>query len=111
MEKEEVSYEVFNVGGGRRYTVLEFAKMAAEAYGQPFEPKLSGEFRLGDTRHIMSDISKLSQLGWKPRRDPRYSLECYKTWLYEKDVPEEVLDLSYNKMIASNVLIKAEGKQ
>ena len=28
------------------------------------------EYRFGDTRHILSDISALRALGWEPRRAP-----------------------------------------
>ena len=104
MAKHEADYRCFNVGGGRQYTVLEFARIAADVYGQPFEPVMTGEFRFGDTRHISSDIEELRQLGWEPRNDARYSLEKYKEWLQSQDASEEILEYAYKRMRETNVI-------
>ena len=83
---------------------MEFARIAAEVYGQPFEPVINGEFRFGDTRHILSDITKLKRLGWRPKRDVRYSLSCYKQWLESQDAPSSILEKAYKKMRETNVI-------
>ena len=85
-------YEVLNVGGGQAYTVSDFAKVVARAYGiNQYEPKASGKYRFGDTRHIFSDISKILRLGWKPRRSVEDSVLAYKAWLSELSVGGGVL--------------------
>lgn len=104
MSNSRADYQVFNVGGGRTYTVLEFAELASEVYGRDFKPTVVGEFRFGDTRHIMSDIEKLKNLGWEPKRDARYSLECYKTWLEQQQASPEIIEYAYKKMRESNVV-------
>ena len=38
------------------------------------EAKVTGEYRFGDTRHILSDISELRKLGWEPQRTPAESV-------------------------------------
>ncbi|MFF4835900.1 NAD-dependent epimerase/dehydratase family protein [Streptomyces sp. NPDC001315] len=55
----------YNTGSGEPHTVGEMARALAAAYGGP-EPVVTGEYRLGDVRHITADSSRLrSDLGWK----------------------------------------------
>ncbi|WP_128801651.1 MULTISPECIES: NAD-dependent epimerase/dehydratase family protein [unclassified Streptomyces] len=62
----EGALSVFNTGSGEPHTVGEMARALAEAYGGP-EPVVTGEYRLGDVRHITADSALLrSELGWKP---------------------------------------------
>ena len=59
----------FNVGSGTPRTVGELATALARALGGP-APVVTGEFRLGDVRHITADSSRArAELGWQPRRE------------------------------------------
>jgi len=111
LEKEEANYRCFNVGGGRAYTVLEFAEIVARVFGCPFEPKLTGEFRFGDTRHIMSDITSLKVLGWSPQHAAEYSVLAYKEWLTSQDVSEEILEYAYSHMRELNVVGQSRRRE
>jgi dTDP-L-rhamnose 4-epimerase len=56
----------YNTGSGEPHTVGEMARALAVAYGGP-EPMVTGEYRLGDVRHITADSTRLrAELGWKP---------------------------------------------
>ncbi|MDQ0750002.1 dTDP-L-rhamnose 4-epimerase [Streptomyces africanus] len=56
----------YNTGSGDPHTVGEMAWALAAAYGGP-EPVVTGEYRLGDVRHITADSARLRDaLGWKP---------------------------------------------
>ncbi|MFF9493541.1 NAD-dependent epimerase/dehydratase family protein [Streptomyces flaveolus] len=58
---------VYNTGSGDPRTVGEMATALAAAYGGP-EPVVTGEYRLGDVRHITADSSRLrAELGWRPQ--------------------------------------------
>ncbi|MFG3551897.1 NAD-dependent epimerase/dehydratase family protein [Streptomyces sp. NPDC047725] len=58
---------VYNTGSGDPRTVGEMATALSAAYGGP-EPVVTGEYRLGDVRHITADSSRLrAELGWRPR--------------------------------------------
>lgn len=70
----------FNVGGDRRVTVLELARLVIEAVGGDLEPDVPGLYRVGDTRHIQSDVSKLRGLGWAPTLDQRSIVRAYVDW-------------------------------
>jgi dTDP-L-rhamnose 4-epimerase len=93
LERPEADFQVFNVGGGRAVTVNQFARMMLNAFNSDLEPLLSGEFRIGDTRHTVSDISKLQKLGWTPTAPVEQNVREYVDWLQEQPVnPECVLD-------------------
>ncbi|MFI7015488.1 NAD-dependent epimerase/dehydratase family protein [Streptomyces sp. NPDC050164] len=56
----------YNTGSGDPHTVGEMARALAAAYGGP-DPVVTGEYRLGDVRHITADSARLrSESGWKP---------------------------------------------
>ncbi|KQX14751.1 NAD-dependent dehydratase [Streptomyces sp. Root431] len=56
----------YNTGSGDPHTVGEMAAALARAHGGP-GPVTTGEFRLGDVRHITADSSRLRRdLGWRP---------------------------------------------
>lgn len=80
MEEARANYEVFNVGGGRAITVEQYARLIAEKLGKQIEPAIPGEFRFGDTRHIVSDIAKLRKLGWMPQVTLDEIVEEYIAW-------------------------------
>ncbi|MEW2317771.1 NAD-dependent epimerase/dehydratase family protein [Streptomyces bauhiniae] len=56
----------YNTGSGEPRTVGELARALAAAHGGP-EPVVTGEYRLGDVRHITADSARLrTELGWRP---------------------------------------------
>jgi dTDP-L-rhamnose 4-epimerase len=64
MEDPKALYRPFNVGGDRSVTVVELAEEVRRAVESDVEPDLRGLYRVGDTRHIRSDVSALQGLGW-----------------------------------------------
>ncbi|MEU6121320.1 NAD-dependent epimerase/dehydratase family protein [Streptomyces sp. NPDC047123] len=56
---------LYNTGSGLPHTVGEMARALSAACGGP-APVVTGEYRLGDVRHITADSSRLrADLGWK----------------------------------------------
>jgi dTDP-L-rhamnose 4-epimerase len=80
LQDPRAAYQTFNVGGGRAITVAEFARLVARKIGKEIAPEIPGQFRFGDTRHIVSDISKLRALGWEPRVGFDESIDKYVAW-------------------------------
>lgn len=98
-------YEMFNVGGDKPYTVLEFAAAVAEVFGvRGYEPSPCGKYRFGDTRHICSNVNKIKDLGWKPQRSIHDSVEAYKGWLSTADNAADILDYCNQQMVKLNVV-------
>ena len=99
LEDERADYQKFHVGGDKAITVAAFAKVVAEVYGRrDYEPRPSGKYRYGDTRHICSDVSRLKALGWQPRRTVHESVESYKGWLDQAESGASILEYCNRQM-------------
>src|SRR4029077_3608691 len=91
-EDDRADYQVFNVGGGRAVTVMEIAFLMLSAFRSGLEPIIPGEFRLGDTRHTVSDISRLRALGWEPGIPVEQNIAEYAEWIGEQAGKREYLE-------------------
>ena len=68
-ERQEVGARAYNVGTGNPRTVGQMATALAQAVGGP-APVVTGDYRLGDVRHITADSSAAREnLGWSPAVD------------------------------------------
>jgi dTDP-L-rhamnose 4-epimerase len=108
LEDERADYQVVNVGGGKPYTVLELLGIVAEVFEGDIKPRVAGEFRFGDTRHIVSDISRLTALGWKPQHSPEKSIRDYKRWLEQQKDIDDIMEYAEREMKRLEVVRKAD---
>jgi dTDP-L-rhamnose 4-epimerase len=59
-------FRTYNAGSGTVHTVGELALALSKACGGP-DPVVTGEYRLGDVRHITADSRRLrAELNWRP---------------------------------------------
>lgn len=66
-EQHTDGVRAYNVGSGTPRTVGEMAQTLAQALNGP-EPVVTGQYRLGDVRHITADSSRLRrQFNWHPQ--------------------------------------------
>jgi dTDP-L-rhamnose 4-epimerase len=107
LERSDADFQAFNVGGGQAYTVEEFATIVAQVFGKDIEPRIPREYRVGDTRHIVSDISRLRALGWNPMRTAEDSVRAYVAWLQEQRNVEDILAYAEKNMRALDVVRSA----
>lgn len=115
MEDDRANFQVFNVGGGRPVTVVEFADMMLQALESSQEPLVPGAFRVGDTRHTVSDISKMQALGWQPSIPVEQNVAEYVAWLLQspeaRQVTRESLIDAEQQMRAQRVIRQAKEGQ
>ena len=104
MEDARANYEVFNVGGGRAITVADLARLIARTMGKEIWPQIPGQFRFGDTRHILSDVSKLGALGWEPQVSIEESVEKYIAWAREQSDLKDYYADAEREMLAQGTL-------
>lgn len=109
LEDERAVGRVFNVGGGKAVTTSEFADIVRLQYGSDVPPSVPGEYRFGDTRHIISDTTALRSLGWEPQRTPVDSVAAYAEWVKGMDGLDGVLATASAKMRALGVVRQAAG--
>ena len=107
LESDAANYEVFNIGGGKGYTVLEFAQIVAAAMGNQLPVTPGGEYRVGDTRHSISDIAKVRRLGWQPTKTPQDSVRDYVAWIRRQTVDQDYAAEALTKMRERGALRKA----
>ena len=109
LQDVRADYEVFCVGGGKSYSIKEFAEVVAKVYNKEhILPKIPGEFRVGDTRNTCSDISKLRKLGWNPKRTIEDSVKEYMFYLKEQTDIEDILEYAEKTMKKLNVVRKVK---
>jgi dTDP-L-rhamnose 4-epimerase len=73
----------FNVGGNRSVTVLALAELVARTVGRAAEIAPSGLYRVGDTRHIRSDVGRLQAHGWGVAEELPDVVRRYVEWALE----------------------------
>ncbi|MFH8756978.1 NAD-dependent epimerase/dehydratase family protein [Streptomyces atroolivaceus] len=68
-ERKPGTFDAYNTGSGTPHTIGEMARALSSAHGGP-PPVVTGEYRLGDVRHVTADSTRLrDDLGWKPETE------------------------------------------
>jgi len=104
LEDDRANYRVFNVGGGRAVTVRELADLMLREFGSSLAPQIAGEFRLGDTRHTISDISAMRGLGWAPVTPVEQNIREYVAWIKNQQGTMEYLESAERVMREQGVV-------
>jgi dTDP-L-rhamnose 4-epimerase len=109
MESNTADHAVYNVGGGRAVSVLEFARIMLNACESSLEPVIPGEYRIGDTRHTVSDISAIKRLGWEPTVPVERNVVEYLEWMSGFTGTSEYLAEAETIMREQNVIRSVAG--
>ncbi|MFZ5997566.1 MAG: NAD-dependent epimerase/dehydratase family protein [Nitrospirota bacterium] len=73
LEVPDAAYQVFNIGSGYQYTILEVAERMAAVFGRKrLFPEITGKYRMGDIRHCFADISRARDI---LQYEPQVTLE------------------------------------
>lgn len=75
---------VFNVGTGNAAAIGDLARLLADRLGKPIEPLIPGEYRPGEMRALISDISRLGELGFAPQVALSDGIDRYLAWIREQ---------------------------
>ncbi|WP_213807900.1 NAD-dependent epimerase/dehydratase family protein [Granulicella sp. dw_53] len=70
-----------NVGSGRATSVRDLADIIAEQLGVTIEPIARGEFRPGEIRSLISDISRIRTIGYEPQVPLEEGIARYIAWI------------------------------
>lgn len=104
MEDDRADGAVFNVGGGRAVSVAELAHIMIAEFGSDLAPSIPGEFRVGDTRHTVSDISRLGVLGWEPIVPVEQNVAEFVGWIRNQHASRVHLDEADRVMYEEGVV-------
>lgn len=111
LSDHRTDYEVYNVGGGKAFSVNEFCEIVRcemEGRKEIALPKAEskGYYRFGDTRNAVSDITKIKALGWEPQFGPEKSVADYAEWLCSQKNVEDILLYAEKTMKGLDVVRK-----
>lgn len=99
LEVAEANGHVFNVGTGKATDVLTVAKTLCDKYGIDVPIKVSGNYRLGDIRHNLADISLAKDiLGFEPKWSFSDGIAQFAMWVNQQDVQEDKYEASIEEM-------------
>ena len=70
-----------NVGSGRATSVRDLAKIIADQLGVDLAPLARGEFRPGEIRSLISDISRIRSIGYEPQTSIEQGIARYVAWI------------------------------
>ena len=78
---DELDGLAVNVGSGKAATIREIARLISDALNIHIEPTVPGEFRPGEMRHLISDITRIRSLGFTPQVDLETGIARYLDWI------------------------------
>lgn len=81
MRDKRADHRAFNVGSGKRTTVLDYVRAVERVLGTAANVEITRAFRKGDNRHSVSSISRLSALGWIPKQNLDKILRDFLNWV------------------------------
>jgi dTDP-L-rhamnose 4-epimerase len=86
-----------NVGSGVRTSVLEVAQAIVSYFQASVAVRITGDFRLGDIRHNVADISAINTLtGFTPKWSFNEGIQQFLAWATQK----EAHDAGYERSLA-----------
>jgi dTDP-L-rhamnose 4-epimerase len=78
-----------NVGSGRATSVRDLAEIIADQLGVKLAPIARGEFRPGEIRSLISDISRIRTIGYTPQTTIEQGIERYIDWIKTQGAVED----------------------
>lgn len=90
---------VFNVGSDELTDVMTVAKTLADKYQSDVKIEVSGNFRLGDIRSNIADLSSVNQrLGYMPKVNFAEGISRFVDWVESQEVEEDRYSKSIEEM-------------
>ncbi|MBI3010509.1 MAG: NAD-dependent epimerase/dehydratase family protein [Candidatus Omnitrophica bacterium] len=81
MKDPRANFRVFNVGTGRATAISKVVEILSKAYKRKVQPRIGEQFRLGEVRHLVADITQIAQLGFAPQVPFEEGIRRYVDWI------------------------------
>ena len=106
MEKSAANGEIFNVGTGIPITIREVAEIITKKINPNLKPILNHQYRIGDIRHCIADISKIkNKLGYKPSISFKEGIGDLINWIkHQATSGKDTSEIAINKLIEKGLL-------
>ena len=80
VERPGGSWEAYNVCSGTPVTILDVARLVARGTGTGLEPRVTGQYRPGDVRHVVASPRLAAErLGFRAQVEPEDGLRAFAT--------------------------------
>lgn len=94
--RDEANYQVFNVGSNELVDVYTVAELLKKKYNSNISLNISGNYRLGDIRENMADLTKINNLlGYTPKVKFEEGISIFIDWVEHQKIEKD----SYSKSI------------
>ena len=100
-----------NVGSGKAATIREIARLISDALEIPIEPIAQSEFRPGEMRHLTSDTTRISAVGYKPQIDLATGIKRYLDWIRTQTDVREYFAEAESLLRTKGILHKVNTRQ
>ena len=98
-----------NVGSGRATSVRELAGIIANQLGVKIEPLARGEFRPGEIRSLISDISRIRTIGYEPQTTLEQGIARYIDWIGTQGSVEDYFAKAEAGLRAKGIVQSVKG--
>ena len=100
-----------NVGSGTAVTIRAIARLISDALEIPIEPIAQGEFRPGEMRHLTSDTTRISSVGYEPQVNLATGIGRYLDWIRTQTDVREYFAEAENLLRAKGIVHKIPNSQ
>lgn len=102
---ERANGHVLNVGSGVGTTVMTVVEELQRAFGTRVPTTVSGNYRLGDIRHNVADLSRIREvLGFEPRTGFNEGVDAFAAWVLEQELVDGGYESSLEEMKRKDLL-------
>jgi len=100
-----ISGSTINVGSGKSVTVAEVVDSLIDAFGIKVPTRVSGQYRLGDIRHNVADVSRLRELlGIESTVSFDEGIKSFASWVLAQPLASTGYEKSLQEMIDRKLL-------
>ena len=100
---------VFNVGTGEAAAIGDLARLLAERLVMPLAPEMPGTFRPGEMRALISDTSRIEELGWQPRTGLAEGIDRYLEWVRQQGAIAEYFGAAERTLRRRQIVRRAQS--
>ena len=98
-----------NAGSGRATSVRDLAGIIAGQLGIEIQPLARGEFRPGEIRSLISDISRIRTIGYEPQTTIEQGIGRYIDWIKTQGAVEDYFSMAEAGLRAKGIVQSVRG--
>jgi dTDP-L-rhamnose 4-epimerase len=98
-----------NAGSGRATSVRDLAGIIADQFGIKIAPLTRGEFRPGEIRSLISDISRIRTIGYEPQTTIDQGIGRYINWIKTQGAVDDYFAKAEAGLRAKGIVQRVKG--